>query len=189
MKHYSRSSCQVRLSSFAYSLSKPVLVWTWICINQQILSDTFWESFQSAFSFGVLPTVFTAMPNAKQCPSYHVTLYKSKDYNCYQKGTGFCSLPDYLRVDVPMTQQEMVQNMKSYDSTPGLLLDIPEWNGRMPKWKKAFLLSPANYKIERCLLKSSVWSSCRPGSLPTLLWFWFALHSRKTSSLSNLFSS
>lgn len=33
MKHYSRSSCQVRLASAAYSLGKPELVWTCICIN------------------------------------------------------------------------------------------------------------------------------------------------------------
>lgn len=42
------------LASSASSLSKPVLVWTCICINQQNLSDMFWESFQNR----LLPLVF-----------------------------------------------------------------------------------------------------------------------------------
>lgn len=41
-------------ASSASSLSKPVLVWTCICINQQNLSDVFWESFQNR----LLPLVF-----------------------------------------------------------------------------------------------------------------------------------
>lgn len=41
------------------------------------------------------------MPRPKQCPTHHVTLYKSKDFNCYKKDAGFCSLSDYLRTDEP----------------------------------------------------------------------------------------
>lgn len=57
------------------------------------------------------------MPRPKQCPTYHVTLHKSKDFNCYKKkDAGFCSLSDYLRADEPAE----VQDMKSLNSIPEL---------------------------------------------------------------------
>lgn len=86
------------------------------------------------------------MPRAKQCPSHHVTLYKPRDFNCYQKSTEFYSLPDYLRCDVPVTQQQKVQDVKSLPyHIPG---SFWTFQNLMPKCKKAFLLSQANYKVD-----------------------------------------
>ena len=121
MKHYSRSACQGRLASYASLLSKPVLVWTHICINQQTLPDMFWECSQSQ----LFPLVFCLrhswlcqeLNNAPHIISHYIN---PRILIVSSEGTGFCSFPDYLRYDIPVTQQQKVQDMKSSDSIPGL---------------------------------------------------------------------
>lgn len=147
MKHYSRSLCQGRPASSAPSLSKPVLVWTRICINQRILPAMFWESFQSR----LFPLVFCPR-HSLLCQELNNALHTMSHYTnpglliVIKKVLSFNSLPDCLRCDVPVTQQQKVQDVKSLPyHIPG---SFWTFQSLMPKCKEAFLLSQANYKVD-----------------------------------------
>lgn len=120
------------------------------------------------------------MPRAKQCPSYPVIVYKSKDFHCYQKGTGFCSFQTISKLPY---QWHDSRSFRIWN----LLVAYQNCNWTfqnfMPKWKKAFLLSYANYKTNRSPLPSPAWLSwiCTSASagqtVCALLWFPLAVHS------------
>lgn len=124
------------------------------------------------------------MPRPKQCPTYHVTLHKSKDFNCYKKK--MLVFAPFQTISELMNQQKFgIWNLLiAYQSCDWTFQNL------VPKWKKVFLLSHARYKINRSPSQFRyVWVEPIPCRLLARLALCFALilafsSSHKSSSLS-----
>lgn len=169
MKHYAHSSCQARLASSVPSLSKPGLVWTCICINQQILSDMFWGSFQSR----LFPLVFCPR-HSQLCQELNSALHIMSHYINPR-------ILIVIKKVLALTPFQMYQwhNNRRFKIW-NLLIAYQDckWTFQnvMPKGKKAFYLTCTNCKINRISLRiigmlelNLYLRGCWPGCLSPLL--------------------
>ena len=128
-----------------------------------------------------------AVPRAKQCPSHHITLYKSKNFNCYlrrhwllllsrlsqirhtsdtaAKGSGYEIFWQHTRV-ITGHSRALCQNLRKHSSCHTLII----------KQISLTVLCVVELKL---YLRGS-W----PASLSAQLWFCLAAHSHKSPSLS-----
>lgn len=124
------------------------------------------------------------MPRAKQCPSHHITLYKSKNFNCYRrrywllllsrlsqtrhtsdtaaKGSGYEIFWQHTRV-ITGHSRALCQNIRKHSSCHTLII----------KQISLTVLCVAELKL---YLRGS-W----PASLSARLWFCLAAHSQQVS--------